>query len=59
MRIKVSRGTIAIGPMMMASGSGGGDPGGPPKPHAPTAPKPPKEPWWKRLLAWLTNKISL
>lgn len=56
--IRITRGTIAIGPMMMASGSGGGG-SGPPKPPKAPIYIPPKEPWWKRLLAWLASKFNL
>ena len=53
--IRITRGPLAIGPMLMTSGSGGG-----PKPHdepapSPKPPKPPKLTWWERFMNWLAE----
>lgn len=58
MKLKVSGCTLMTGPMMMASGSGGGSPGGPPKPKAPIAPKPPKKSLWQRIKDWFTETVG-
>ena len=49
--IRITRGSIAIGPMMMASGSGGG-PKTPTKGPLPI-PTPPEPSWWQKIIAWI------
>lgn len=60
MKLKVSRGTITVGPYWMASGSGGGSGGPPPKPKAPIKPFwPSKGPKWLQVLVdWLKAKLG-
>lgn len=57
--IRVTPGSLAIGPMQMASGSGGGGDGPPHPPKAPIAPGGKKPSWWEQFLGWLKVKLGL